>query len=436
MNDLKPTAGSSSCLPSWSSRACIITVALLLLMAVLLLGQSSSRFRPSDLHTSGGSAPTMISSHLLLGAGHTSGQHPGFASHADDVTSQLWLEQGAAALPSTDDGRPTAVELPADAASHDPTLTDVHACTSCIKSLPDMADMTQDHRAVASHAATAIVTSPEEEPSASSNWLQSEALGPTSSAYGTSLEPSFVSCPRSDFSAADSPQDGASGHTTAPTAAATAVEPAPSDMVKPTFTKQAVSVIEEAQLVCTASPRYVTALQVAVLGELAMGGLICPATAVAPHKSDAAGAATLTHGQAKVHYSEDAGVQKPVAPLIAARNMLADIDPLAAPAEATAPAASSPPQSSDAVDADCTVHQCSSAASALALQQPAVAVHEPARLLLLQENQPGVISTLCKASLTTHRHQPLRQADPVFLRRPLQNQGSSSASLGQERSLT
>ena len=252
--------------------------------------------------------------------------------------------------------------------------------------------MPQGHRAVASHAATAIVTSPEEEPSAGSNWLQSEALGPTSSAYGTSLKLSCVFCPHSDFSAADSPQNGASGHLTAPTAAATAVEPAPSDMVKPTFTKQTVSVVEEAQLVCTASPHYVTALQVAVLGELAMGGLICPATAVAPHKSDAAGAATLTNRQAKVHYSEDAGVQKPVAPLIAARNMLADIDPLAAPAEATDPAASSPPQSSNAVDADCTVHQRSSAASALAIQQPAVAVHEPATLLPLQEDQPGVIS--------------------------------------------
>ena len=126
MNDLKPTAGSSSCMPSWSSRACIITVAILLLMAVLLLGQPSSLFRPAA-HTSGGSALTMIPSHLLLGAEHTSGQHPGFASHADDVTSQPWLEQGAAALPSTDDGRPTAVALPADAASDDPTLTDVQA---------------------------------------------------------------------------------------------------------------------------------------------------------------------------------------------------------------------------------------------------------------------------------------------------------------------
>ena len=121
-------------------------------MAVLLLGQSSSPFRTAS-HSPGGPARTVTPSHLPLGDRRTSRQHPGFASHANDVSSQPWLQQGAAALPSTDDGQLTAAALPADAACDDATLTGVQACTSCIESLPDTA---QDLKALASHAATAL----------------------------------------------------------------------------------------------------------------------------------------------------------------------------------------------------------------------------------------------------------------------------------------
>ena len=325
---------------------------------------------------------------------HTSRQHPGFISHADDLTPQAWVEQGAAALLSTDDGRSTAAALPTDTAGDNPTLTDIHAWTSRTKSLPHMTAAAQDHRAVANHAATALVHSPEEEPSASSNWPQSEGSGSGSSIHDTSLEPSCASyfC---KSSAGVSARDMPLGYITAPITAATAVEPAPGDVVTPTPTGHTLVGSDKAQLVCTVSPHSVTALEVAALGELAVGGLVCPITAVAAQKSKAqpAEAATQTNGQVRMQYSEDAGVQNPAEPLTASRaNVQADIDSLAARADATGDAACSFPDSSLAPDADCTLHQDNSAVAALAHCAPAVAVDEPARLVPLQEDQLGVLS--------------------------------------------
>ena len=330
--------------------------------------------------------------------GHTSRQHSGFASHADDVASQPWVEQGAAASPSTDDGRPTAAALPTDAAGDDPTLTDTQAGSTCTKSPPDMAAAAHDHRAVASHAAPALVHSPEEGPSASSNWPQSGAVGSGSSAHGTSLEPSCASYP-CEPSVGDSPPDASSGQTTVPTTTATAVEPAPGDMGIPTG--RTLVVPDEPQLVCTDLPHSVAELEVAVLGELAVGGLVCPAAAVAAHKSKArpAEVATQTYGQVRVQYSEDAGGERPAEPVIAPRaDAQADIDSLAARADATEDAAFSPlPESNVALDADCTLHQCSSAVAAMGKREAAVAVAESATLLPPQEDRPGVLSINAKS---------------------------------------
>ena len=173
---------------------------------------------------------------------------------------------------------------------------------------------------------------------------------------------------------------------------AAVVEPGPGDMVKSTTTTEhTVVVSDRPQLVCTALSHSVTALQVAVLGELAVGSLACPATAVATRQSDV----TLSDGRVSIQHSnhEDTFVQKNTEPLIASRaDALADTHPLVAPAAVTDDAALCPSHTSNAIDADCTYHQCTSAAAALAHQQPAVAVGAPCRLLPVQEDQPGVIS--------------------------------------------
>ena len=362
-----------------------------LLTALLLLAHSSSILK-SRAHTQG-VAPAMAPAHLQTT--HAQGRPlPGFASHEDGGKPQPWVEQGVMAMAFRIDDS-LAAAAPAEDAVYDmATLNESGPNSSQVNGVTDTAGAVQDQSAAGCPAATALKANPEEEPTASIAWSQSETVGMASRQCGGSMQEdavsslstaqSCVSC--LTVSAEDSLHDAASAHITAPAAAATAVEPAPGDLADFTSTGHAVVVPDGPQLVCTPAAPSVSAPAVAVLGELAMGGFACPATAAAPLESDAGEGAT--DGTARAEYREDSSLLMPADSLHASRlDIQADTDALAAAADSTDEAASGPSQSYGAAAAEHKVQECSSAVAASVHSELAIAVVEPFAVLPRQEDQ-------------------------------------------------
>ena len=372
-------------------------VIALLLTVGLLLAHYSCALR-SIVHTKEVAA-AMTTPHLQMDEGQAR-LLPGFASHGDEGNPQPWVEQGTTAMALRVDDNLAGAAPAEDAVSDTTMLTQSQPRSSHVNAAVDMASAAaaQGQSAAGYPAATACKPSPEKEPAASSGWFQSDGLGSASSQHDGSMqqdalsslstEQSCVSC-SCEPAAEHSLRDAASAHTTAPIAAATAVEPASGDLVDLTSTEHAVVVPDESQLVCVPAAHSVSAPEVAVWGRLAVGGFVSPATAAAARESDA----TLTDGIARAEFGEDSSLLKPAEPFHASRlDIQADTDALAAAADSTDKAATGSSQSNDAAAANRKLQECSSAVATSTHPELAVALDEPFMVLPSQEDEPHVTS--------------------------------------------
>ena len=262
-------------------------MAILLFTSTVLLAHPYS-LSTTPAHTANAASP-LVPSYMLVDFTY-SRLHPGFASHEDVADSQLWVEQGATAVASRDDSKPTAVALARQPAACDDAAFNAQTNSICTRAIADMAAAAQDQSAIADHTATVLVPRPEEEPAASTpraSNRQAESVRSASEEQDISMQDavSLLSMDHQSnralcldgFSTGNNAQDASSAYATVLAGATTAVEPAPGDLAVDTSTGHTVVVPVQLPLVCTATAHSATALEVEVLGELALDALACPA---------------------------------------------------------------------------------------------------------------------------------------------------------------